>query len=478
MFVYGSPTEVYQYTNEQRFKTESKNGKWTRENYNFNGTGTRGEYNILGFNYSGGLVYNVYFAVDGLPETTPDNWQFLDINGAYESWQDKSKFKYTEQCDYMKNTHLWFDSIDYSTRTIDPYNLKEYNISANSIGLSKVMLNTASTWKTNGVVTVKRKDYKGRVFVATLTTKPMAASANINSNLNIQDKYTLDENQDEIKIKFDFGSDAINLNNYANKKHIKNITSVLYINGNEMSRIESEKTDHILRQHILNINRKEYTQNKDYVLNIKVKSYLYTEFNVDGLLQNEIEKNITIHIDKKLEVPMKVIDVKQLEKKDSEYVVKELIKTDKTNLKGSEGFIEKGRYICINIKKNINDFDISKVQIKIGENILPKEDIQLIKDTKDYVYLKIKVDKFFSNTLAGWGTLREKENSYFGVDFNKVGSRIREPNILKIKYEKTEINKKIDVIDSYLLNSNYDFSNGVINKNTLQNNIPLESWKI
>lgn len=476
VFSYGRPTEVYAYSNEQRFKVENYNGKWTKEDYSFSTSGTRGEYNILGFNYSGGLVYNVYFAVDGIPETIPDRWNYLYINGAYESWLDGSKFKYNEQREYMKNTHLLFDTINYSNYTIDPYNLTEYNISANSIGLDKVMLSTASTWKTNGVVTVKRLDYRGVAYVATLTTRPMAASANIQSNLNINDNYILSENEDNINIEFNFGCSAINLNDYAKKEHIKNISSSLYIDDVLVSKVDGQKVDNISKNYILSIDRKKYTEAKDYNIKLTVKSYLYTEFNVDGLMQNEFTKNITIHIKKKPEVPVKDFDIKLIEKLNSKYVVKGFIKTNETNSYNSLGIVEKGKYICISIKKNIENFNVKNLEIYVNDKKL--ENGKILKEDNNYIYIQLNIDDNFYNSVYSWNYLRNKLNSYFKVDFNDIGKRITSPNIVKIKYNKYELNKKIDVIDNYLLNTNYEFCNNVLNKDELKNSTILEEWKI
>lgn len=476
VFSYGTPGQVYGYSNEQRFKVENTNGKWTKEDHAFNNSGTRGEYNILGFNYSGGLVYNVYFAVDGLPETTPDKWSYLYIDGAYESWLDNSKFKYEEQKEYMKNTHLLFDTINYSNYTIDPYNLVEYDISANSIGLSKVMLSTASTWKTNGIVTVKRLDYRGVAYVATLTTKPMAASADIESKLEINDNYTLSENEENIDINLNFGCRAINLNDYARKEHIKKISSSLYIDDVLVSEIDGQRVEDIAKNYIVAINRKKYKEPGDYNLKFTVKSYLYTEFNVDGLMQNEFTKNITIHIKKKPEVPIKNFDIKILEKVNSKYVIKDFIKTSETNLYDSLGIVEKGKYICINIKKNIDNFDASKIELYVNNKKI--ENVEILKSNDKYIYLKLNIDDDFYNSIYNWSYLRNKLDSYFKVDFDDIGKRIKSPNIINIKYGDYDFIKKIDVIDDYLLNTNYEFSNDVQNKDNLKNSIVLEEWKV
>ena len=58
VFSYGKPHKVQD--KNQRWKN-SKYGYWTKNGGKYNGSGTRGEYYILGRSYSGALIYNYYF---------------------------------------------------------------------------------------------------------------------------------------------------------------------------------------------------------------------------------------------------------------------------------------------------------------------------------------------------------------------------------------------------------------------------------
>ncbi len=123
IIVYSDPIKIMEKTNRQRFKNVEKDGKWTE-----NGTNLKGEYYILGTSYSGDLVTNVYFPVDFVAETTPDNWNFLYNEKALKSWNNVNNYKVIEQLEYMKNSNIHFDEIDYNNGTCNSYNLIEYDI--------------------------------------------------------------------------------------------------------------------------------------------------------------------------------------------------------------------------------------------------------------------------------------------------------------------------------------------------------------
>ena len=116
VFSYSSPIKIS--NTIQRFKEVKGNGKWTKNGGAYKGAGIQGEYDILGRDYSGNYIYNVYFPVDAIPETTPDKWNYITVSGASSSWGDSNKYKYKEQLEYMKNSKLMFDSINYSNNTI------------------------------------------------------------------------------------------------------------------------------------------------------------------------------------------------------------------------------------------------------------------------------------------------------------------------------------------------------------------------
>lgn len=475
LFVYSNPLAMYSRTDLQRFKAVTDKGKWCENAGMYYGVGKRGEYNILGVSYSGSIINNVYFPVDTVPETTPDKWEYVYVPGGYESWQDTSKYKYYEQLEYMKNTRLLFDRIDYKNNISDSYDLVEYNISSNSIGLDKTKLNAVSTWKTGGIVTVKRLNNNGQIRVATMYTKPMSADADIKSNLRVNNSLTFNQGE-EIEIPITFGSEAVNLSNYAKIEHIKKIYSVIYIDGKEISKVEGSKTDEIEKNISINFPKVKFDKPGIYNINIKVSSYLYTEFSIDGLMQDTIEKNITIQIDEEKIVPVNNIDVKVLEKENDDYILRDFIKTNCT-LNSSIGLIQNYKYIAINIKFNdkFNDRDNIKLYINDKEYKLEK-----IKEFSDSSIYRIKLEGC-KNTVLGWNESRNRTGNYFYINFDDIGKRISEPNCLNVvtvnNLNKYENKIYFDVIDDYRLNMNYILDN-VVNKEALSNKISLNEWLI
>lgn len=476
-FVYSSPKEVSATTNLQRFKQVENFGKWTQDNGKYSGTGIRGEYNILGRNYSGALVYNVRFPVDSVPETTPDRWVYTDIPGAYESWQDTSKYKYIEQLDYMKNSKLLFDRIDLKTNTCNSYDLIPYNIVANQIGLSKVMLNNCATWKTMGTVTVKRKNNRGDIRDATLAVSPMEASADIRSNLNVMSSYTIDQKQDQIQIPIEFSAQVINLENYANVKHIKNITATLYINDKKQAEVSGSKTVNVDKNILFTVSRNDNPQS-NYSIKVKVISYLYTEFNVDGLMQNIVEKTININVEPKKINPIVNISIGNLKKDNiNNLVVSPLVQTNITDLSNSSGLIEAGKHIALKV---CLDKDIQDQNFYCFLN-QKKIDLKLIAKSRTNAVFDILIPMDIEPTLESWTSLRKKYGNYFSVNFDDIGKRKDKPNILKITTDKDLDDDyfsliEFDSIDNYTENMNYIFNNGVTNKNMLESDTSVEEW--
>lgn len=475
IFSYSDPIRMFAKTNTQRFKEVPDYGKWCKEGGPYKGTGIRGEYYVLGTSYSGSIIDNVYFPVDSVPETTPNNWNFLSFDGAYSSWSDSSIYKYPEQLQYMKNTQLLFDDINLKNNTSNSYNLVEYGITPSSVGLDKTRLNTYSTWKTMGIVSAKRINNRGEKRNAIFATRPMAASADVVSKLSTEDEIILD-NENTNKIKVSFGSSAINLNNYAVPKHIKEITSILYINGKEYSRISGSKTVNLDKEIFFTVPKEIYDNPKNQSLNLKVLSYLYTEFSVDGLMKNIIEKNITIKISNKPVVPINYIDIKIMKKNNNNLVVSPLVQTLVTNSMNSKGMLEAGRNLAIKINSNVI-IDENSIGFYINDSKV--ESNFLIKQNNSYIY-KVNLNNKLENTLKSWNYLRNITGDYFKVDFSEVGKRVKEPNSLKVKfkYENKEYEEYItfDSIDEFLINIGYEFSNDVINLDEIYKEEKLDEW--
>ena len=471
-FVYSDPISISLTVPNQRFKAVDDLGKWVNDNK------IQGEYNILGRDYNGALVYNVYFPVDAVSETTPDKWDYVNIPGAYDSWNDTSKYKYIEQLEYMKNSKLLFDNINFEKNISNQYDLIKYNITASDIGLGKVLLGNCATWKTMGIVTVKRKNNKNMLRDATLAVEPMEASAKIESNLYVNTDVEINEYQDEIQIPIEFGAQVVDMKNYANVKHIKNITSKLYVNDREFSTISGSKTVKVDKNNIITVSRNDNTLS-NYTINLKVKSYLYTEFNVDGLLQDTIEKTINIKIIPKKINPILNISIGNLKKYDSKMVVSPLVQTNITQDATSAGFAESGKHLAVklellpNIDKEAVTFSSYLNDIKISNSVILLNNSSAILD--------IFIPENFVPTLKTWATLRNANKNYFNIDFKQIGIRQSQPNVLRIttdeKLDKDMwSNIRFDNIDNYKENINYIFNNQVINKNNINQEIAIEEW--
>lgn len=470
VFVYSNPQNLLWNTN-QRFKCVPHLGKWTRYDGRYNGFGERGEYYLLGTSYSGSVISNVYFPADLFPETTPDNWVYLVTDGAYESWQDKGRYKYDEQVEYMKNSNLLFDEINFATRTTNSYNLVSYGINANRIGLDKITLDTAPTWRTNGIATARRKTPTGRIRNAIFAVAPMAANAEVVSKLDVKEEFMMSKTEDKIVIPIKISAEAKNLSNYAQEKHIKEIVSILYINNNEIARVSGSKTVKVDKHVMFTVSRENYSIAKTYPLDIKVKSYLYTEFSIDGLMQHEINKSINLQVQEKEVIPIKNIELSMLEKENNNLVVRPLVQTINTSNVNSEGIIETGRYLLVKIEKNI---DLPDLECYINDKTVSYE--KIFQNNK-YIVIKIYIDEGLNNTVKSWNYLRNESKNYFDIGFDDIGERVTEPNIIRIRcnsdYERI---LKFDNIDKYSKNMNYSFEKYVLNKNELKEKIELMDW--
>lgn len=472
IFAYSSPQGLL-WHKDQRFKDVSNYGKWTKYNGPYVGYGERGEYYLLGTSYSGPVISNVYFPVDGFPGSTPNTWTFIALNEAYGSWLDTGKYKYTEQLEYMKNADLLFDEMNFATRTTNPYNLVSYGISVNKIGMNKMILDTASTWKTNGIVTGRRLANNGKIYTAIFATAPMAASADILSTLIVDNNFVINAEEDSITIPIKISAQAINLTNYANQKHIKEITSILYINNKEITRISGSKTVRVDKDIFFTVSRSDYNIPKTYPINIKVKSYLYTEFSIDGLMQNQTEKNIDLQVLEKQVIPINSIKAAVLEMEDSNLVVRPLIHTTNTLNSDSHGIIEAGKYLVICLEKNIDDVNVNCYINEI------KQICETIYNDEKYIVYKIKIDENIPNTIKSWNFLRNETKNYFDINFKNIGERISNPNQLKVtnNLNYTSI-INFDTIDKFSENINYLFEKDVVNSDDVNKKIYFKDWII
>lgn len=470
IFSYSEPQKIV--NKEQRFKS-SKYGFWTKNGGKYSGKGTRGEYYIIGKSYSGSVIYNYYFPMDVIPNTTPDKWTFYKYPGASKSWKDKSKYKYKEQIDHMKNSKLMFNDISSRNKADNPKYIKEYNITVNKIGTSKARLDTAATWKTYGMVSTRRK-ISGVIYSQVYLVKPMAADARLSTSISVDDKYVLREEQDELLIPIEYKSSVENMTGYARKEHIKNINCKLYIDGVKVDEISGSKTISVGNKYMLVVTRDKFAPNKNHCVEIKLESYLHTEFAVDGLIQSKTVKKINIFVEKKPQNPVKNINVMTLEKDTQKWVVRPLAQTNITKLKKSIGFSEAGKYIALKIEF-VDDNKLKSINLD-GEKINYDE---ILQDGKILV-VAIKLKDTLYTTLYGIDSLRNKTSNYFKIDDNELLQRKEEPHELVIKTQdgRKEFETKIliDTMDSIMSNINIKIDKEDLNYFEVNTKMTLKEW--
>lgn len=471
VFSYGIPEDLSS-SDGQRWKN-SKYGLWSRWQGAYNGSGIRGEYNLLGRDYSGNIINNYYFPVDALPETTPENWWYYYNPGAYASWQDPNKYKYIEQLEYMKSTKLLFNDISSRDNSDNPEKIKEYNVTASSIGLDKARLDVCSTWKTNGIIHTRRK-IGSKIRYAVFLTRPMAADANIKSVLGMNKNITMKAIENEVLVEINYGANIVNMTGYANKNHIKEIKSMLYINGEEVNNISGSKISTLGGKYVLKLSRDELAQEENNTIKILNKSYAHTEFAVDGLMQDEVEQILNVYVEKVNTIPLQIDDVKIVEKENDTLVVRPLAQCKETIKEESLGISEAGRNVAIKLKKNISNIDLEDLTVYLDEEKLDNVDISLSKNGNN-VLIRFKIPIYLNTSIYGWKSLREIYGNYFDISSEEIGKRVAEPHILEIKYvsEETGITMKFDTIDDYVTNLNYRYTEKTSEDNVVKT---LEEW--
>ena len=260
-----------------------------------------------------------------------------------------------------------------------------------------------------------------------------------------------------------FGAEAINLTNYARSEHIKEIKAKLYINGALVSNISASKKSKIRKNYILIV--KKENENA-YPLNIEVKSTIYTEFSVDGIMQDGLSKRVNIIFEKNKEI-LKNVQLKILSSNQNKYMVSELIKTNITD-NNSLGIIQAGNHLAIKID---TDYDEKNIKLFIND----KEQLfKSIYKKEGSIFLDCVLNEEFI-TINGWNSLRNNTNNYFQINENDIGTRIKNPNKLKIIIAEKEKILLFDCIDKYNMNINYNFY-GVNNKEGVNKKSAIEKW--
>lgn len=492
IFSYSAP-ERYSGTNPKQRWKDSKYGLWNKSGGSYIGSGIRGEYMVLGKNYGGAVINNYYFPLDTISPTTPEQWSYYTNPGALESWSDYKAYRFDEQRDYMKQAKLMFNDLSSRDNADNPDKFKEYNITSNSIGLDKAKMDTSSTWKTRGVISVKFKR-DGMVRYAYFFTNPIAANANVKSNItNIKTDYKIDENSKDIVIPIEYNSEAINLTGYANKDHIKEIKSEIYINNEKVGEISGSKTTNVGNKYNFVVSRQTPNLSPNNKFVIRVDSYMYTEFAIDGVMKDSIQKTINVSVEPEKVEPIKAYSIRQIEKDNLSMVVRPLAQTTVTSSTGSVGLVEAGRKLAVKLDLNVPVDDIKNQKIYIGKNNIDRTNLSIGSiipiDIKEKLYseetnsilIDFEIPKKMTSTIYGWKSLREDNLSYFSVrQENNIGQRKDNPYILYIEYEYENVKYNyeilIDTTDDYISNNNYTIENQVINKQEISNAKPIQSW--
>ena len=118
---------------------------------------------------------------------------------------------------------------------------------------------------------------------------------------------------------------------------------------------------------------------------------------------------------------------------------------------------------------------MAKIEAKLNEKSI---NINKLIELKNTIILEINIPEELENTLYGEDSLRKEYNSYFYITKADIGSRKREPYILKIILtsngkEYTE-EVKIDVLDTFLSNMNSEAH--VTNSELVNAKTPITVW--
>lgn len=280
LMVYGSPLTVN--SSSQRWK-EVQSGNWTYNGGAWNGSGVRGEYWILGEDYSGKLVHNEIFPDDYNSGTSPLDWKYRTIKGAEESWNN---YQYELQQEYMLTQKLSRFGVTYDITALD-------------IGLDKAKVENYATWGSAGSIYTEKPGEGNIYWVATFSVKPMAGEAKVHSVLDLPNgyQYTIPKDESTIEIPLQFGAYVDGLSEYAKAEHIKLIEAELSVNGISKNIVSGVQTTNIKKPDSLIINKNDYIGQNKIVLELSCNSFMTTYFNGDTVLYDTKTVTVTINIE-------------------------------------------------------------------------------------------------------------------------------------------------------------------------------------
>ena len=470
--VYGEPEDASAEPS-QRWKATSE-GKWIRN-------GEKGEYRILGYNNIGKVVNNHDFPMDIVPSSEPTEWNYAVLSDAEESWSDISRFKFTEQRDYMQNANLMRNDITY-------------DITANQIGLNKARLDNASTWKTSGLIYTNRIDPYGKRWEATFVAPPIGNDVKFtNSVKTTSGSYSMAKYVASVNIEVEYSAKVSGNLEYIKPKHVKKLETSIYLNGNLLGTITSSKT-------LSHSGKKKFTIYHEDLISgetkakLDIRSKLYTEFTTDGPMYAKNSSNVTIIVarymaanlvdrekldeseysDPKITIPKDIVEVDNVSsgsvdvevvkiiKENDKLIAQQLSKSNATENVNGQGFVSGGSYIGIKVKGDANIFSVIcrfkgdesiGVFDKLSKQFEWEEPIMQGKETlfnslEKYTQMydkdiemenvgngiyetKYLIPYMTKQTLHSWNSLRDSGYSAFDIDKKLILSRIDIPYILE-----------------------------------------------
>lgn len=450
LIVYGSPTSV---SHNQRWK-ETTTGIWNEKGSVAIQNELKGEWWILGQDYTGRPVHNEMFPDDYTSGTSPLFWNYRVVKDAEESWNDTSKFQYEIQREYMLNSKLSRFGVTYDLTALD-------------IGLNKARLENYATWGNAGSIYTEKPGEGNVYWAATFSIPPLAKDAKLISKLELPhgNEYTILKDEEVIEIPINFGALIQTNSEYAKAEHIQILESELKINSVTVDIVNDSKTSEIGKEYILTLNKNNYKNQKSVIIEVECNSLMATYFANDLPMYATNKAIIIVNLknDEISDVKVKNeknaptiynIEVQRITTNSGKEVLTDLYVSKKTN----QRFICAGQVIKIKVTTSPDatyvrfDFDgYNSIQTldeltKRFEWIEPKSRGLKTRysslEELEYSYMlprpmgleyESETKKVFSaiyvipyettQTLHSWNSLREESKDAFKIDESKLFSR-------------------------------------------------------
>lgn len=276
LIVYGDPVSIN--NSKQRWKG-LENGNWLNN-------GVKGEYWILGQDYSGKIVHNELFPDDYTSGTSPLNWNYRIVKDAEESWNDTSLYMYESQREYMLTQKLSRFGVTYDLTAMD-------------IGLDKAKVENYATWGNAGSIYTEKPGDGNIYWAATFNVPPMAGNAKLNSILEFPNglEYTISKDAKSIEIPYIYGGKIIGLSEFAKPEHIKIIETEVKINDVQTGIISASEKTEISQNGVLIVNKSDYEGVEKIVFKVEVNAFAKTYFPNDSIMYSAQEKVIVVNIE-------------------------------------------------------------------------------------------------------------------------------------------------------------------------------------